>query len=99
MKPMIKARCKFAERALVPANALTDNDTPAEWSMCQTEDGEVCLVRYLGAWNNERGVYDDELDRICQHFWGVPFSRVRSKMIARLGDVSDLWFLLEFRRN
>ena len=85
----MKIQCKFAEYMLAPANALRQADS------YETMDGIVCRLEYVATWNNSDGSYDGELEDVCQHRFGCPFSTIRSIWISRLGRVDVYWHLVK----
>ena len=74
---------------LAPANAIIDAET------YETTDGITCRLKYISTWNNSDGSYDGELEDVCQHRFGCPFSTIRSIWISRLGRVDVYWHLVK----
>ena len=83
----MKIKAKFAEKLLVPENGI-------EFGEVETSDGVLCVTEFLATWNNDRGMFDDELDSICQREYGCSFQAIKSIWIGRLGQVSDYWHLV-----
>ena len=88
---MQKIKCKFAEWVLAPANAFG----PAIAGEYQTEDGRLCQVMVHTVWNNTEGIFDNELDELCQEKFGFPFKTIRSVWISRLDRVDNYWHLVK----
>ncbi len=63
--------------------------------LLETLDGKRMRPRFVAAWNNKGGVYDGELDSVCQQRFGFPFVNIRSMWNSRLGFVDYYWFLVE----
>ena len=78
--------CRYAERVILPHNALYKG---AE--MYDTADGVKVKLKFIGTWNNKDGLFDEELDKVCQDVLGVPFKTIKSIWIARLGYLDDYW--------
>lgn len=93
-----RIQAKPAEYILCPANAIEhvfynrgQNIIPE----LVTADGSVHKCTFIGTWNNSGGIYEDELDGVCQRKYGVPFVSIRSVWIGRLGKIDDYWHLIK----
>lgn len=84
----MKIRAKFAEKLLVPANGI-------EFGEVETSDGIKCRTEFQATWNNADGMFDDELENICQREYGCSFQAIKSIWISRLTKVSDYWHLVK----
>lgn len=84
----MKIQSKFVERLLGPANGIVFGEV-------ETADGIMCGTEFLATWNNADGMFDDELDGICQREYGCSFKTIKSIWIGRLGCVSDYWHLVK----
>lgn len=85
---MQKIKSKFVDFLLIPFNGILPGDV-------ETTDGVKCHVEYQTTWNNKDGLYDEDLDDVCQRRIGCPFSTVRSIWFSRLGKVDDYWHLIK----
>lgn len=95
-----RVQARGADALLLPRNAVED----AFWVrkaevdvLLETLDGKRMRPRFVAAWNNKGGVYDGELDCVCQQRFGFPFVNIRSMWNSRLGFVDDYWFLVELK--
>lgn len=93
-----RIEAKFSEKVLLPANAIERSffggvSSQKEYDFI-TADGKSCKARFLSAWRNEDGRYDERLDFICMKNWKTPFESLKSLWISRLGTVSDCWYLI-----
>lgn len=88
---MFRINCRFSEEVLIPAEGVREKE-------CVTLDGVSAVVSYLGAWDNKDGYYEEELDGLCEEKWKMPFKSLRSVWIARLGRVSELWYLIGLKK-
>lgn len=71
---------------MLPHNAIR-----AGVSEYDTADGVKVRMKFIGTWNNKDGLFDEELDKVCQDVLGVPFETIKSIWIARLGYLDDYW--------
>lgn len=85
---MTRINAKFAEYLLAPANGIQNEEL-------ETMDGIRCRPEFQATWNNAGGSYDDELEGVCQKYYGCTFQSIRSIWIGRLGYVSDFWHLVK----
>ncbi|MBO7510023.1 MAG: hypothetical protein J6T35_02470 [Bacteroidales bacterium] len=88
---MNRIHCNYNADVMVPIEAL-DAITPGEFL---TDDGKKCTAEFISGWNNRDGQYYEQLDHICQIKWGVPFSAVRSRWIAKYGTLEGYWYYLK----
>lgn len=93
-----RIEAKYAPIVLMPANAIERSffggvSSQREYDFI-TADGKSCKARFLSAWRNEDGRYDERLDFICMKNWKTPFESLKSLWISRLGTVSDCWYLI-----
>lgn len=93
-----RIEAKYAPIVLMPANAIERSffggvSSQREYDFI-TADGKSCKARFLSAWRNEGGRYDERLDLVCTRNWRTPFESLKSLWIARLGTVSDCWYLI-----
>ena len=84
----MKISAKFAENLLVPANGI-------QFGEVETSDGIKCRTEFLATWNNADGMFDEELDGICQREYGCSFQTIKSIWIGRIGVLSDYWHLVK----
>lgn len=84
----MKISAKFAEKLLVPANGI-------EFGEVETFDGIKCRTEFLATWNNADGMFDEELEGVCQREYGCSFRAIKSIWIGRLGRLSDYWHLVK----
>lgn len=96
-----RIEAKYAPKVLLPKNAIEraffeDPTTQKEYDFI-TSDGKVCKARFMTAWNNEGGRYDEELDFICMKNWKTQYASVKSLWISRLGVIDDCWYLIALR--
>ncbi len=82
--------CRYAERVMLPHNAIG-----AGVSEYETADGVNVRLKFIGTWNNKDGLFDEELNKICDDAFGVAFDSIKSIWIARLGMVDDYWHLVK----
>lgn len=85
---MQKINAKFADKLLVPANGICRGEV-------ETADGVMCRTEFQATWNNTGGMFDDELDSICQREYKCSFQAIKSIWIGRLGQLSDYWHLVK----
>lgn len=85
---MAKVLFKLADHVLCPSNVVREAE-------CETADGVRCKCKYLGAWDNEDGRYDEELEGICQKEFGMPFKSIRSLWVSRLNRMSQVWYFVK----
>lgn len=83
----MKIKAKFAEKLLAPENGIVFGEV-------ETADGIMCRTEFQATWNNADGLFDDELDGICQREYKCSFQSIKSIWIGRLGYVSDYWHLV-----
>ena len=83
---------KYTEYLLAPANAIGRED------IVVTTDGIRCKLVYQSTWNNEGGRFDDQLEDVCQKYYGCPFSTIRSIWMGRLNYLSDYWHLVKMMK-
>lgn len=62
-----------------------------------TLDGKVCLVEFFASWSNDEGQAERALDATSLAYFGVPFSRIRSVWVNRLGQVGNYWHLIKLK--
>jgi hypothetical protein len=89
---MTLIQCKFNKFVVFPHNAISDWRAVGDLT---TADGKECSVRWIAAWNNEKGAYEDEINGWCERLYGMGFSAIRSLWIPRLGFCDDVWHLVE----
>lgn len=95
---MFQIKTKFAPKALIPTNAIERDwaTTPDTQNIpLQTMDGKIAQIRVIGAYNNAEGGWNDHFDEICQELYKMPFSAVQSNYKARLGYITNYWYLIE----
>lgn len=63
----------------------------------KTLDGKVCDALFISVWDNRDGRYDEQLDHICQKYWGVPFASVKSLWYERCSEIEGYWYLLNLK--
>lgn len=90
---MNSIKAKYAERVLVPKEALSG----IEAGQYVTSDGKVCDALFISVWDNRSGMYDDQLEHVCQMNWNIPFSYMRSMWIERCWEIEGYWYLLELK--
>ena len=83
----MRIKAKFAENLLVPANGISRGEV-------ETTDGVTCLTEFQTTWNNADGMFDDELECVCQREYGCSFQAIKSIWISRIGILSDYWHLV-----
>ena len=83
----MKIKAKFAERLLVPANGIVFGEV-------ETADGIMCRTEFQATWNIAGGLFDEELEAVCQREYKCSFQTIRSIWISRLGYASDYWHLV-----
>ena len=93
-----RIEAKYAPKVLMPKNAIErrffeDAVSQREYDFV-TADGKNCKARFISAWNNEGGRYDESLDFICMKNWKTPFESLKSLWISRLGTIDDYWYLI-----
>lgn len=97
---------KFTEKVLLPIEAIDSRyrkvipQTETDWKAFSnakfvTNDKKFVKVKFLSAYNNGDGSYNEELDRLCMNMYGIPLSTVKSVWYARIGDISNFWQLIE----
>lgn len=96
-----RIEAKYAPEVLMPKNAIErrffeDPTAQNEYDFV-TSDGKVCKARFMSAWDNGGGRYDERLDFICMKKWKTPFEALKSLWISRLGVVDDCWYLIALR--
>ena len=84
----MRIKAKFAEKLLVPANGITSGEV-------ETADGIMCRAEFQTTWNNADGLFDDELEGVCQREYGCSFQTIKSIWISRIGILSDYWHLVK----
>lgn len=89
---MKKIPSKFCEHLLAPVNAFPPGPITGEF---ETTDGIKCLIVMEAGYNNSDGRFDEEFDRICQEYFGCPFSTIRSIWFSRLGSCDKYWHLIK----
>ena len=93
-----KIQAKSAEYILCPANAIEDafyKRNPDNPYCLETVDGAENIATFICSWCNRDCVYDDELEAVCQKYYGMTFEAIRSMWIGRLGRVDDYWHLIK----
>lgn len=96
-----RIQAKASEYILCPANAIEHDFYVRNQNILPqlgTTDGSVHEARFESTWNNANGAYDEELDRLCQRMFRVPFVSVRSMWIGRLGRIDDYWHLIKLEK-
>lgn len=91
---MKRILCKFSEYLIAPQNALSKG-VIGEY---ETLDNVHCRAFLHTVWNNESGEFDDELEDICQAYYGCSFSLIKSIWISRLGKISNFWHLVKLEK-
>lgn len=61
------------------------------FGLFECRSGEIVKVKWKAVTNNTSGNSDKVLDRITQRIYGMPFARIRSEWIGRLGDIEGWW--------
>lgn len=92
---MNKIQCKYSDFILGPQNAFA----PGIIGEYETVDNVRCRSFLHTVWNNEDGRFNEELDDICQAYYGCSFSFIRSIWFSRLGKVSDFWHLVKLEKT
>lgn len=87
---MKSIQCKYVPKLVLPSNALFFPEYEY-----QTLDGKVCTLKIQAGWQNRDRDFDDELEEMCQLYHGCSFDTIRSIWLARLGRVSDFWYLAD----
>lgn len=93
-----KIRAKSAEYILCPANAIEGDfykRNPDDPFLLQTVDGAEHNATFICSWCNRDCAYDEELEAVCQKYYGMTFESIRSMWIGRLGRVDDYWHLIK----
>ena len=86
----------YASDILIPRNGierdLFTDKIGEDGIYFSTNDGKVAKATFVSVWVNTDGMFDDELQMICQRFFGLDFGYIRSVWVARLGNVEDIWY-------
>lgn len=61
----------------------------------RTLDGKTCRAVFETVWVNVRNEYDEELDDFCKRKFNRLFTALRSMWIARLRQMSDVWYWIK----
>lgn len=88
-------KAKYAEYVLVPKEGLSGIEPGAY----ETADGKTCFATFIAGWDNRGGVYDEQLDHICQKRWNLPFSYIKSLWMERCWEIEGYWYLLMLRES
>ena len=87
--------CKYVPRLIAPANAF-DIEAPY---LYRTTDGKVCSMEIQCCWKNTDDQYRDELELYAKGLHGCPFDTIKSIWLARLGSVSEYWYLVKLKEK
>lgn len=88
MEVVRRIKAKFAEKLLAPDNGIRRGEV-------ETSDGIRCRVEFQTTWNNADGMFDDELECVCQREYKCSFQTIKSIWISRIGILSDYWHLVK----
>jgi len=92
---MNSIKAKYAEWVLVPKEGLSG----IESGDYRTLDGKVCHADLISIWDNRDGRFDDQLDHVCQKYWGLSFSYVKSIWAERCWEIEGYWYLLNLKEK
>lgn len=92
---MQKIASKYTETLIAPWNAFVG--FPA--GECETIDGVRCTCKAVCTWNNADGGFDEEIDYLCQKYYGCSFQAIKSIWIGRLGRVSNVWHMVKLNKK
>lgn len=99
-------RTKFQKRALVPEEVI-DRNWLGIWCYNQadqklkdsavfvTTDGHRVRIKLIGCCNNSKGDQYEWLQDVAEKTYGLKFETIQSNWIARLGNISGYWHLIE----
>lgn len=87
---------RYKEHTLIPDDIV--NGVKNRNEKYSLASGDVVTIEYRRTCVNKNGKFDDELEESCQELYGMPFTRVRSHWIARLGKVSDCWHWVKLHK-
>lgn len=86
-------KAKFAERVLVPKEALSSIG-PGQF---KTMDGKICDAIFIAVWDNRDGRWDEQLDYLCRKWWDMPFSSMKSLWYERCWEIEGYWHLINLK--
>jgi hypothetical protein len=86
-------KAKFAERVLVPKEALSSIGS----GQFKTLDGKICDAEFIACWDNRDGRWDEQLDHLCRKYWDMPFAAIKSMWYERCYEIEGYWHLLILR--
>lgn len=87
---MNSIKAKYAEFVLAPGEALSGVGD----GVYMTLDGKECRAQFISIWDNRDGRYDDELEHICQRYYSLSFSYMKSLWMERVKSIEGYWYLI-----
>ena len=99
-------KTKFQERALVPSEVI-DRNWLGIWCFSEadkrlkdsavfvTTDGHKVRIKLIGCCNNSKGDEYEWLQDVAEKTYGLKFETIQSNWIARLGNLSGYWHIIE----
>lgn len=99
-------KTKFQNKALVPHEAIDIRwfklrcYNPADWDLKKsaifgTLDYRFVKIKFIATCDNVNASINSWLETLCDELYGLKFSIFKSNWIARLGEISDTWHLIE----
>ena len=90
---MNSIKAKYAEFVLAPREALSGVGD----GIYATSDGRECHAHFFSIWDNRDGRYDEELEHICQRYYSLSFSYMKSLWMERVKSIEGYWYLLNLK--
>ena len=99
-------KTKLQKRALVPEEVI-DRDWLSLWcyneadhklkdsAIFVTTDGHKVRIKLIGCCNNSKGDEYEWLQNVAEKTYGLKFETIQSNWLARLGNLSGYWHLIE----
>lgn len=85
---MNRIQLKYNETAIIPDDIVLGEKRGKKYELLT---GEIVTLEYRFSCDNRKGMFDKDLEELCQENYGIPFSRVKSMWFARLGKLSGFW--------
>lgn len=89
LKPL---KVKYSSIVLIPSELVNGDSLSQRYKL---SGGEVVTLRYIGTWNNERGMFDKELDNLCRELYDMDFESVKAVWQRRIGRLENWWHKVE----